>query len=287
MGVNYLRAPHPEPTSHTNKLMKYPLMLAIIVLPAVLFAQAQQEPVPFRLGGLTPLAANATQPVPRLPDGTVDLWGTWVGGGEIDDIEKDGGLKPGELDSIMLPSTKALMAARAKTPEKDPHNFCLPMGVPRQAGAFPWRFVQYPTHTRATHMFVLFEGNAHMFRQIFMDGRKHPQDLTPTWFGHSIGHWEGDTLVIDTIGYNDKFWFDRRGHPHTEKLHTIERWTRVNYSTLTNEVTVDDPGAYTKAFTVKFTAKLSKPGDELMEYVCLENDQFGLAGGYDNPYAEK
>ena len=268
-------------------LMRHFLLVFAIMLPQLLFAQAPQEPVPFRLGGLTPLASNATQAVPRLPDGTVDLWGTWVGGGEIDDIEKDGGLKPGELDSLMLPSAKALMAARAKTPEKDPHNFCLPMGVPRQAGAFPWRFVQYPTHERATHMFVLFEGNAHMFRQIFMDGRKHPQDPTPTWFGHSIGRWDGDTLVIDTIGYNDKFWFDRRGHPHTEKLHTIERWTRVNYSTLTNEVTIDDPGAYTKPFTVKFTARLSKPGDELMEYVCLENDQFGLAGGYANPYAEK
>src|SRR5438874_5088472 len=147
MDANCLRAPDLERTLRTNKFMnhlKHLLIVSIVVLPALSFAQTQ-EPVPFRLGGLTPLASNATQPVPRLPDGTVDLWGTWVGGGEIEDIEKDGGLKPGELDSLMLPSTKALMAARAKTPEKDPHNFCLPMGVPRQAGAFPWRFVQYPT----------------------------------------------------------------------------------------------------------------------------------------------
>src|ERR1700747_1094729 len=155
--------------------MKHLLILsafALWALPALLIAQAQapsgNAPVPFRLGGLTPLADGASQAVPRMPDGTVDLWGTWVGGGEIEDMEKDGGLKPGELDSLMLPSAKALMAARAKTPEKDPHNFCLPMGVPRQAGAFPWRFVQYPTHGPATHMFVLFEGNAHMYRQIFM-----------------------------------------------------------------------------------------------------------------------
>ena len=278
--------------------MKHLFIVSIFLLPALLLAQAPSPsgargnpqgdaPVPFRLGGLTPLASGATQPVPRMPDGTVDLWGTWVGGGEIEDMEKDGGLKPGELDSLMLPSAKALMASRALTPEKDPHNFCLPMGVPRQAGAFPWRFVQYPTHGPATHMFILFEGNAHMYRQVFMDGRKHPPDPTPTWFGHSIGWWEGDTLVIDTIGYNDKFWFDRRGRPHTEKLHTIERWTRVDYSTLTNQVTIDDSGAYSKPFTLKFRAKLSKPGDELMEYVCLENDQFGLAGGYANPYVEK
>src|ERR1051326_4525441 len=142
MAASYLQAPDPEPTPRINKRMKHLLIASIIVFPAFLFGQAK-EPVPFRLGGLTPLSSDATQPVPRMPDGTVDLWGTWVGGGEVDDIEKDGGLKPGELDGIMLPSAKALMALHAKTPKKDPHNFCLPMGVPRQAGAFPWRFVQY------------------------------------------------------------------------------------------------------------------------------------------------
>jgi len=220
-----------------------------------------------------------------MPDGTVDLWGTWVGGGETDDIEAQGGLKRGTLDAVMLPSAKKLMSSR--TMAQDPHNFCLPMGVPRQAGAYPWRFVRYPTDRPATHLFILFEGNAHMYRQVFMDGRKHPPDPTPTWFGHSIGWWEGDTLVIDTVGYNDKFWFDRLGHPHTEQLHTIERWTRIDYSTLTDQVTIEDPGAYSKPWTVNFKAKLSKPGDELMEYVCLENDQFGLAGGHPNPYVEK
>jgi hypothetical protein len=93
--------------------------------------------------------------------------------------------------------------------------------------------------------------------------------------------------VIDTVGFNDKFWFDRRGRPHTEQLHTIERWTRIDYATLTNQVTIDDPGAYSKPFTLNFKATLSKPGDELMEYVCLENDQFGLAGGHPNPYVGK
>jgi len=93
---------------------------------------------------------------------------------------------------------------------------------------------------------MLFEGNIHSYRQIFMDGRAHPKDPDPTWYGHSVGHWEGDTLVIDTVGYNDKFWFDFRGHPHTEQLHTIERYTRKNLGTLVNEITIDDPGAYSK-----------------------------------------
>ena len=153
-------------------------------------------------------AAPPTGPVPRLPDGTVDLSGVWVGGGPINDIESEGGLKRGELDALLLPSAKALMATRDVTME--PHNRCLPMGVPRTT-PFPFRIVQTPTHKAATHVFILQEGNIHSYRQVFMDGRKHPPDLDPTWYGHSIGWWEKDTLVIDTIGYNDKFWFDRRG----------------------------------------------------------------------------
>ena len=78
--------------------------------------------------------------------------------------------------------------------------------------------------------------------------------------------------MIDTVGFNDKFWFDFRGHPHTEKLHTIERWTRTDMSTLVSEVTIDDPGAYTRPFKVSFTARL-RPNEELMEYICQENEQ--------------
>ena len=132
-------------------------------------------------------------------------------------------MKRGYLESIMTPAAKKIFATR--TEAQDPYNYCMPAGVPRMAADFAWRLVQYPT-TRPTHIFLLYEGNMHSFRQIFMDGRKHPVDPTPTWFGHSIGRMDGDTLVVDTIGFNDKFWFDRRGHPHTEQLHTIERWTR-------------------------------------------------------------
>ena len=167
--------------------------------------------------------------------------GVWVGGGPVQDLEAQGGLKPGELDALMLPWAKALMATRDETQE--PHNACLPMGVPRVT-PFPYRFVQNYTHKPATHMFILHEGNIHTYRQIFMDGRKHPAELDSSWLGHSIGHWEKDTLVIDTVGYNDKFWFDRRGHPHTEQLHTIERWTRLNLGQMENKFTLDDPGAF-------------------------------------------
>ena len=112
----------------------------------------------------------------------------------------------------------------------------------------------------------------HSYRQIFMDGRAHPPDPDPTWYGHSIGRWDGDTLVVDTVGFNDKFWFDFRGHPHTERLRTVERYTRKDTNTLINEITIDDPGAYSTPFTVTFTARL-RPGDELTEYICQENNQ--------------
>jgi hypothetical protein len=219
-------------------------------------------------------------PVPRLPDGTVDLNGVWVGGGPVNDIEREGGLPAGTLDAIMLPWAKELMSKRDVTME--PHNRCLPMGVPRVT-PFPYRFVQNYTHRKPTHIFILHEGNIHSYRQIFMDGRKHPEELDPTWYGHSIGRWEGDTLVIDTVGFNDKWWFDRKGTPHTEKLRIVERWTRTSIGLLENEVTIDDPGTFTKPFTVKFTAVLQRPGDELLEYICQENNQYGIGSlpGFD------
>jgi hypothetical protein len=161
----------------------------------------------------------------------------------------------------------------------------MPQGVVR-GQPYPWRFVQNYTHKKATHLFKLEEGNIHSYRQIFMDGRKHPPELDPTWFGHSIGWWEGDTLVVDTVGFNDKFWFDRRGHPHTEQLHTIERFTRQDMGRMEIKVTVEDPGAYSRPFTLTFHARLSNPGDELMEYICQENNQYGIAGGHANPLAE-
>ena len=227
-------------------------------------------------------APGSTEPAPRLPDGTIDLNGLWVGGGPVNSIAQ--GLKKGETLPL-LPAAKALMDQRATRETDDPHLWCMPMGVPRST-PYPFRFVQNYTHKKPTHMFIVHEGNIHSFRQIFMDGRKHPAELDPTWFGHSIGSFDKDTLVIDSVGFNDKFWFDRQGTPHTEQLHTIERWTRVNMGTLTNEVTIDDPGAFSRPFTVTFNARLQAPGDEIMEYICQENNQYGVAGGHQNPFAQ-
>ena len=222
-----------------------------------------------------------TGPAPRLRDGTIDLNGVWVGGGSINDIAQ--GLPKGETLPL-LPASIKIMEDRARRPTDDPHLWCAPMGVPRTT-PYPFRFAQNYTDGTPTHIFIIHEATIHTYRQIFMDGRKHPDDLEATWYGHSVGHFEGDTLVIETVGFNDLFWFDRKGTPHTEQLHTIERWSRPQMDTLTNQVTIDDPGAFSKPFTVTFPARLQAPGDEIMEHFCAENNQYGVAGGHKNPLA--
>jgi hypothetical protein len=207
--------------------------------------------------------APPTGPAPKLADGTPDLSGVWLGGGASDaDIANPRSLKEGSK-VIMLPWAEALVKTRQS--KEDPEANCLPAGIPR-GSPYPWRMVQTPTH-----YFLLFEGNIHSYRQIFMNA-KHPADPDPTWFGHSVGHWEGNALIIDTVGFNDKFWFDYVGHPHTEKLHTIERYVRTDEGHLAIEVTIDDPGAYTQPFTTVGRAQLMV-GSELLEYICQENNQ--------------
>jgi hypothetical protein len=222
-----------------------------------------------------------SRPVPRLPGGKIDFTGPWVGGGTIADIERDGGLKPGEL--ALLPWARELRDKRRS--QDDPYTVCLPMSVLR-TNPYPWTFAMSYTAKGLTHIYILHElGDAGAHRVVYMDGRPHPDDLLPTWVGHSIGRWEGDTLVIDTVGFNDKFWFDRRGTPHTEQLHIVERYTRPNWGTLVNEVTLEDPGALARPATLKFTARLLRPDrrtgvGDLMEFICNEDNQYGAAGAF-------
>jgi hypothetical protein len=225
--------------------------------------KAQSEAKSVNVGLYRNQAPAPTGPVVKLPDGSVDLSGVWLGGGGNDaDISNPRSLKPGD-QVIMLPWAEEVVKNRLS--KEDPEANCLPGGIPR-GSPYPWRIVQTPTH-----YFILFEGNIHSYRQIFMNA-KHPDDPDPTWYGHSVGHWEGNTLVVDTIGFNDKFWFDYKGHPHTEKLHTIERYTRTDLGHMAIEVTIDDPGAYVKPFTTVGRATLM-PGAELLEYICQENNQ--------------
>jgi hypothetical protein len=247
------------------------IIASILMLPVLSHAQA---PI------LAPLVdpETAKGPVPRLPDGKPDLTGPWYGGGSDNDIEKEGGLKPGELG--LLPWAVELRAKREKAVYEEPYVYCLPMSVPR-SNPYPWKIAMAYTSKGLTHIYIIHEaGDDGAPRVVYMDGREHPKDLEPTWWGHSIGHWEGDTLVVDTVGYNDKFWFDARGTPHTEKLHTIEKFTRTNFGTLQREVILDDPGTFSRPVNLHFTARLLRPGQDLMEYICTENNQLGAAGGY-------
>src|SRR2546422_4555651 len=110
-------------------------------------------------------------------------------------------------------------------------------------------------------------------RQIFLDGRSHPKNLDPTWMGHSIGHWEGDTLVVDSVGFNGRAWIDLEGHPFTEKTHITEHWRRPDLGHLEVEFTIDDPSSYVKPWTIKRISDLAPKGEEVAEYICTENNK--------------
>jgi hypothetical protein len=129
----------------------------------------------------------------------------------------------------------------------EPHTRCKPSGGPRQwLTPYGAEFLELPD-AKVAYIFDI--GGPHTYRTIYMDGRKHPQPRSPSFYGHSIGSWEGDTLVVDTVGFNEGFWIDRGQLPHTSQLHLIEKYTRTALDTMKYELTIDDPGAYTSTFT--------------------------------------
>jgi hypothetical protein len=201
-------------------------------------------------------------PTPRTKDGKVDLSGVWGYAGVTSDIAKD--YDVGELPMTPL-GEKLFLERQANLGKDDPEARCLPTGTPRR-DPYPSKIVQTPEL-----IVILFEGNIHSYRQIFLDGRGHPKDLDPTWYGDSIGKWEGDELVVDTIGFNGKTWLDMAGHPASEKLHVIERYSRPDFGTLKNEITIEDPVMYSRPWKVtQYTPLMAKA--EIIEYICNENN---------------
>jgi len=164
------------------------------------------------------------------------------------------------------PNVGPRMVSLAKS--NDPIAKCFPPGVPRiyemRVGQ-PLEIIQVPGRV------IMFFEYDHFVRQIFTDGRKHSEDIGPTWMGDSIGHWEGDTLVVDTVGFNDKTWLDGDGLPHSEDLHLIERIRRVSRDTMTIDFTIDDPKAYTKTWTAHNEFEL-RPGWNIGEVVCVDDN---------------
>ncbi len=235
--------------------------LAAVVVCVSAMAQVQPEGGGQAISSLKGFQSKSNAPTPRTADGKADLSGLWSPDGHFT-IDIAGALKPGEELPLQPWAAKV---TKERLSREDPNVLCLPMGVPRMS-PYPWKIVQTPTL-----IVFLYEGNTHSYRQIFMDGRGHPKDLDPTWFGDSIGKWDGDTLVVDTVGFNDKFWFDDAAHPHTEQMHVTERYRRTDFAHLDFEITIDDPGAYTRPFTLYGHSPLLV-NTEIMEYVCNENN---------------
>jgi len=229
---------------------------------------------------------NANAPVPRLPNGKPDLSGLWhaqqmrqctnaagqpapcgieIGGSRL------GGNLGANLPGATLPYqpwAKALMDKRhAAMSIDDPHVRCLPDNPPRH-----WTL---PHMTKIVHtpklLVMLYEVNA-MYRQVLLDGRPFPADMNPTWNGYSIGHWDGDSLVVETRGFRDDLWADTWGSPMSDQAKMTEKFTRKNFGTMDIDVTIDDPKVYTKPFTVTLNETI-EPDTELVDEFCAEGEK--------------
>jgi hypothetical protein len=242
------------------------MRIALLTLLACATASAQwlNYPTPGvpRLPGGKP---NLNAPAPRTSDGKPDLSGVWngPGAGSYDrNIARD--LKPGDVQ----PWAEAVYQQRVRDMGKGaPRANCLPDPFPYYHMVDVARFVQTPAL-----IVVLYQGTTNsVHRTIFTDGRDLPQDPNPAWMGYSVGHWDGDTLVVDTTGFNDRSWLDIEGHPHTEALHITERFHRRDFGHMDLEMTIDDPKTFTRPFTLKI-AKTLEPDTDLLESVC-ENDR--------------
>lgn len=198
-----------------------------------------------------------TGPTPRTPEGKPDFTGVWYAQRPVD---------PGTPEP--LPWAEKLFRERVANNAKDaPGARCLTRGITAAGALFPYEIVQTPRR-----LVMIFEDDIPSHRTVYLDGRRHPKDPNPNWMGHSIGQWEGDTLVVDTVGFNDKTWLDNVGHPHTEMLHVTERMRRPDLGHLEIEFTIEDPGAYAKPWIIKRVADLNTV-DEIGEYVCAEGER--------------
>ncbi len=250
--------------------------IACVMLTASVTAQWLGYPaknIPRRADG-TP---NLSAPAPRTATGNVDLSGIWQP--TADPKDPAGGIEgitaPKYQINIMRdlngavpfqPWAAALYQQRQANKLRDnPMIQCLPAGVPRlDAYIHPYKIVQTPDL-----IVILYESQT-IFRQIFTDGRGHPRDPEPSWLGYSIGRWDGDVLVVETVGFNGKTWLDGFGHPHSDAMKLTERFRRSDLGHMNIEITIDDPKAYTKALRY-VQPQLLQPDTELIEYICNEN----------------
>ena len=257
-------------------------LLALLSLPILspIWAQEMTAPEP----------SGPSKPTPRMADGHPDFSGYWKG---------QRGMVPGgniakDLPGLKLPLTPAGEAAwkHNVTATVDPEALCIPGGIPRHnASGLPFEIVQSAKKVAFLYWYSYY-------RLIPIDAtRKHSEDPDPSFFGEELGHWEGNTLVVDSIGFKDtQVWADENGSPHSDALHVVERWTRPDADHIHVETLIEDPKFYTRPFTYSRTWIAGKPDDEVHEYACSENnvdrDHLGFGPGpirkdgtrgYENP----
>jgi hypothetical protein len=203
---------------------------------------------------------NLTAPAPRTADGKPDLSGIWQRISLKYERNIAADLKPGEIQ----PGAQALVRQRAEDLQKDHMSVqCLPWGPSYSNSARKAKFVQTPG-------LLLMLDEDLTYRQIFLDGRNLETEPNPSWMGYSVGRWEGDTLVVDSFGFNDRTWLDRDGHPHSEALRMTERYRRLDFGHMQIEITLNDPKVYSRPWTVALSAELNAD-TELLESVCNES----------------
>jgi len=264
------------------------LLSIVVALSASVSAQWRAFPdrdLPRKADG----SVNLQAPTPRNADGKIDFSGIWQNAWFVDGRVVPLPVSPpgeppaatfadvfanfkGELP--LQPWAAQLKAARKEQNSKDnPDAHCLPMGL--------MQFHMHPQPRKVLQtrdvIVTLYEGNSGV-RQIFIDGRPLPdEDAVPWWYGYSTGHWEGDTLVVETTRFRDGGWLDIYGSPLTDQAKMIERWTRPNFGSIQIDITIDDPKAYTKPFSVRVYHRIALDGAkldaELIEFICDENNK--------------
>lgn len=207
--------------------------------------------------------ATGSAATPRTIDGKPDLSGFWQGP-LLRDMDKN---VPGGFPSILTEAGKAAYQYNL-TKTVNPEGLCLFAGIPRASiSGVPFEIVQ--NSNRVVFLYELMT----TWRSIPVDGRDHPKDVEPSFFGNGVGRWDGDTLIIDSIGFKDKLsWLDDDAHPHSDGMHVVERWRRIDRQHLEHAATVEDPKFYSKPFTFDRVFTHMPPGQELMEFACDENN---------------
>jgi hypothetical protein len=244
------------------------LALALVGWAAVSAVDAQWEPYPWKNMPRTPDGkVDLKAPPRRTADGKIDLSGFWMPTDRVKHLlNLAADLKPGSVP--LQPWAEAVYKERIEQNGKDhPGVRCWPSGIPEKNNIPDGvKVVQTPDL-----MLHLHESRT-IYRQIFTDGRPLPRDAQPAWMGYSIGRWEGDTFIVDTIGQNGKTWLDMRGLLATEALRVTERFTRPTIGRIFIDVTIDDPKAYTKPWDVRLSWDL-QPDTDLIESICEENNR--------------